>query len=59
VKINTHLVRELVDQFKEPGFYTVVWDGRNASGLSVPSGTYFYKMKAGNFQETRKMVLLK
>jgi len=53
------LVRTLIDEFKEPGSYTVVWDGRNVAGLSVPSGAYFYKMKAGNFQETRKMVLLK
>ena len=53
------LVRALVDEFEEAGFYTVVWDGRNAVGLSVPSGTYFYQIKAEGFQQVRKMTLLK
>jgi hypothetical protein len=34
-------------------------DGTNASGNKVASGAYFYKLTAGTFQDTRKMVLLK
>jgi hypothetical protein len=44
----------LVDEEKEPGEYSVNFD---ASGL--PSGVYFYKIKAGEFTETKKMILMK
>ncbi len=53
------LVWTLLNEFKAPGYYTVVWDGRDASGLSIPSGTYFYQIKAEGFQQVRKMTLLK
>ncbi len=35
------------------------WDGRNDTGESVATGTYFYYIQAGDFQATRKMVILK
>jgi uncharacterized delta-60 repeat protein len=44
----------LVNSRMEPGTYNIEWDGSN-----LPSGVYFYKLEAGNFNETRKMVLLK
>lgn len=47
-------VTELVNGFKDAGNYTVVF---NASNLS--SGIYFYRLRAGNFAETKKMILLK
>ncbi len=57
--IQGQLVRTLADETKSAGFYTLVWDGRDAKGLVSPTGTYFYQIKAGNFSQTRKMVLLK
>ena len=45
------LIWTLLNEFKAPGYYTVVWDGRDASGLSIPSGTYFYQIKAEGFQQ--------
>ena len=48
------LVKILLDDIREPGKYTLHF---NASGLS--SGIYFYKLDAGRFTETHKMVLLK
>jgi hypothetical protein len=42
-----------------PGTYTFGWDGKNSSGEDVASGVYFYKLSAGNYQETRKMVLIR
>jgi len=47
-------VQTLVNQPKEAGFYSVKFDGVN-----LPSGIYFYRLKAGNFSEIRKMTLVK
>jgi photosystem II stability/assembly factor-like uncharacterized protein len=52
-------VRTLVQQHQGQGDHTVRWDGRDASGRTVPSGTYLYELKAGDQRETRKMTLLK
>ena len=35
------------------------WDGRPESGELVSSGTYFYQIEAGDYTDTRKMVILK
>jgi polyhydroxybutyrate depolymerase len=47
-------VATLVDEYKPVGSYEIEF---NASGL--PSGIYFYRLQAGNFVSTKKMVLLK
>lgn len=47
-------VATLVNQEMEPGSYDVKWE---ASSFS--SGVYFYRLTAGNFVETRKLILLK
>lgn len=52
-------VRELVNEHRAPGAYKVVWDGTNTKGSQVASGVYFYKLVAGSFVETKKMVMLK
>jgi len=41
------------------GEHNFVWDGKNDQGTSVASGVYLYKAEAGNFKETRRMMLLK
>lgn len=38
---------------------SVNWDGKDNFGNSVSSGLYFYKLKAGNFSDTKKMILMK
>jgi len=53
------LVRLLLDADKEPGRYMLTWDGRDNRGERVGSGPYLYRMEAGDFVSTRKMVLLK
>jgi aminopeptidase N len=47
-------VAMLVNEEKPPGIYTVEF---NASSLS--SGTYFYKLTAGKFSDTKKLIILK
>ncbi len=47
-------VTTLVNEELKPGTYEVDWDGSNYS-----SGVYFYKLEAGDFTETKKMVLMK
>lgn len=38
---------------------TVIWDGRDESGKSVPAGMYIYKVKSDNFSATKKMILMR
>jgi len=60
-------VRTLVDEVKEPGYYTVTWDGRDEFGAEAASGVYFYRLTAGgasrenggDFTATKRMLLLK
>jgi hypothetical protein len=53
------LVRELVDEPVVAGVHRVTWDGRDGRGKQVSSGIYFCRMEAGEFSETRRMVLLR
>ncbi len=59
VNLRGHHVRTLFDGMNAPGRHLVVWDGRNDRGEIVPSGIYFYRLRAGDEEPlTRKMVLL-
>jgi hypothetical protein len=47
-------VETLVSERKNAGYYDVSFDG-----TSLASGMYFYKIEAGNFTDTKKMILIK
>lgn len=49
-----HEVATIVDKQQKPDIYEVRFDATN-----LPSGIYFYRIKAGKFSETRKMILLR
>ena len=49
----------IVNEYRQVGQYTASWDGRDNFGQSVSGGIYFCKLQAGDFIQTRKMVLLK
>jgi hypothetical protein len=53
------LVRQLVQQHRTPGSFSCSWDGTDADGRRLPSGTYFYEVQAAGRTGVRKMVLLK
>ena len=53
------LVTTLVNEEKQPGEYTVFWNGKDMHGRDVPSGVYFYRMKAGEFTDVKKMILMR
>ena len=49
----------LVDEVRHAGSYSVVWDGKDEAGHAVASGVYFYRLRAGDFVSTKRMVVLK
>jgi hypothetical protein len=51
-------VRTLADGVMGPGVFAATWDGRDAGGRAVGSGVYFYRLRAGAFEATRKMTRL-
>ncbi|NNE07211.1 MAG: peptidoglycan DD-metalloendopeptidase family protein [Gemmatimonadetes bacterium] len=53
------LVRTLVDREARAGEGSVVWNGSDARGASVPSGTYFARYRGNGEEETQKIVLLR
>jgi hypothetical protein len=52
-------VRTLVDETKSAGKYKSEWNGTDANGKSASTGVYLYRFTAGDYVETKKMVLLK
>ena len=52
-------VKTLVNEQKTPGRYLVKWDGTNSAGIPAASGVYLYRLKAGEFVQTRKMLLMR
>ncbi len=59
INVMGQVVRTLVDEEVGAGQHTVEWDASDDNGSRVASGMYFYRFKAGNNVETKKMTLLK
>jgi len=53
------VVKQLVNESQAAGEYRITWNGDNSSGRSVASGVYFYRLEAGEFTASEKMILLK
>jgi len=53
------VVQTLVNKSLSAGEYSVRWNGRDQLGNKVASGMYFYRIQAGDYTKTRKMILMK
>jgi hypothetical protein len=52
-------VRTLLSGSQSAGHHVVDWDGVNANGDRVAAGTYFYRLRAENFDQTKRLVRLR
>jgi hypothetical protein len=52
-------VKRLVNEVQKAGRYRVSWDGSDDAGRAAGSAVYFCHMEAGNYRQTRRLVLLK
>ena len=54
-----NLVSNIVNTNQSLGYKSVKWDATNNQGEPVSAGVYLYKIQAGDFVDTKKMILLK
>ena len=52
-------VKTLINQTQDAGYKSIIWNATNDYGKPVSAGVYLYQIQAGNFVQSRKMVLLK
>lgn len=52
-------IRTLVNKVQPAGSYSTRWDGRDDEGMAVASGIYLYEIKADQYHEVKKMLLLR
>jgi len=53
------VVNNLVSSKQDAGYKSVQWNATNSAGQPVSAGLYLYMIQAGQFSQTKKMVLLK
>ncbi len=52
-------IQTLVQEEREAGPHSVIWDGRDEMGRPVASGLYFYRLQAGGFQKVARMLFVR
>jgi hypothetical protein len=52
-------VKTLINEYQDPGYRSIIWDATNDYGKPVSAGVYICRIRAGDFVQTRKMILLK
>ena len=54
-----NVVSNLINTNQSSGYKSIQWDATNNQGEPVSAGVYLYKIQAGDFVNTKKMILLK
>jgi len=57
--ISGQLVKTLVNEKQVIGYYNINWDGKDDQGRRVANGVYLYRLNAGTFTDTKKLVMIK
>lgn len=57
--IKGQLVKKLVDEAYNKGTHSIVWNGKDNNNNLCTSGVYFYKMQAGHYSQSKKMMMIK
>jgi len=57
--VSGRLIRTLVDRPMTAGIHQIRWNGLDNQGREVASGVYFYRLKAGVFEQSRRMIVLR
>lgn len=52
-------VKKLIEQVKEPGYHTVLWDGKDDVGNQVASGIYIYQLSVSGLRLEKKLIVLR
>jgi ligand-binding sensor domain-containing protein len=53
------IVKTLVDEKQDPGYYSVKWDGTDSNGCAVVNGVYIYTLQTDGYRQSGKALLLK
>ena len=54
-----NVINNLISTSQSSGYKSIQWDATNNLGELVSAGVYLYKIQAGDFFDTKKMILLK
>ncbi len=57
--ISGKLITTLQKEYQIQGTHSIIWNGTDDFGSKIGAGIYFYQLKAGDFVQTKKMVLMK
>ncbi|HCN24483.1 MAG TPA: hypothetical protein DIS65_03840, partial [Candidatus Marinimicrobia bacterium] len=57
--LNGRVVNQIININQPAGHHSVMWNSTNSFGKPVSAGVYLYQIRAGDFVQTQKMVLLK
>ncbi len=57
--VSGRLIRTLLNESKEAGYHSLIWDGTDEHGQTMSSGLYFYRIDTEGFSDTKSMILLK
>tara|TARA_B100000674_G_C37048116_1_gene561650 strand:- start:183 stop:497 length:315 start_codon:yes stop_codon:yes gene_type:complete len=54
-----NIINQLVNEDQNSGYKSIQWNATNNQGQSVSAGVYIYSIEAGDFRQTKKIILLK